>query len=72
MMKKRNEEAETSRSHGDDTRSDALGFFLAVVDSVLKPHPPDSSYKRGGWGPKEATTLIETDGGWLNSVSLQA
>jgi glucose-6-phosphate 1-dehydrogenase len=46
------------------TREDAVEAAWAVVDSVLKTHPRARPYKRGGWGPKEADSLIAADGSW--------
>jgi len=37
-----------------------------VVDPVLKKHHRVCPYKRGGWGPKEADTIIAADGCWHN------
>lgn len=47
-------------------RQDAVEAAWAVVDPVLKTHPPAHSYKRGGWGPKGADALIAADGCWHN------
>jgi glucose-6-phosphate 1-dehydrogenase len=48
------------------TREDAVEAAWAVIDGVLTKHRPARPYKRGSWGPKEADTLIATDGGWHN------
>jgi len=48
------------------TREDAVEAAWAVVDRVLKNHPPVRAYKRGTWGPKAADTLVAADGGWHN------
>ena len=51
------------------TREDAVEAAWAVVNPVLKKHPRVRSYKRGGWGPKEADAIIASDGGWHNPSS---
>ncbi len=48
------------------TREDAVEAAWAVVDPILKKHPPCRPYKRGTWGPKEADTLIAANGSWHN------
>jgi glucose-6-phosphate 1-dehydrogenase len=48
------------------TREDAVEAAWTVVEPVLKNHPRSRSYKRGSWGPKEADTLVASDGGWHN------
>ena len=48
------------------TREDAVEAAWAVVDRVLKNHPPCRPYKCGTWGPKAANALIAPDGGWHN------
>ena len=48
------------------TREDAVEAAWAVVDPVLKTHHRARPYRRGSWGPKEADTLIASDGGWQN------
>ncbi len=48
------------------TREDAVEAAWTVVEPVLKNHHRVRPYKRGGWGPKEADTLIASDGGWHN------
>ena len=48
------------------TREDAVEAAWAVVDPVLKKHHRVCPYKRGGWGPKEADTIIAADGCWHN------
>jgi glucose-6-phosphate 1-dehydrogenase len=50
------------------TREDAVEAAWAVVEPVLKKHPPARPYKRGSWGPKEADALIGADGGWHNPI----
>ncbi|MDD5241176.1 MAG: glucose-6-phosphate dehydrogenase [Sulfuricella sp.] len=49
------------------TREDAVEAAWAVVDPVLKDHHRAHSYKRGGWGPKEADALIVA-GSWHNPL----
>ena len=46
------------------TREDAVEAAWAVVDPVLKRHHRVRPYKRGSWGPKEADSIIASDGGW--------
>jgi glucose-6-phosphate 1-dehydrogenase len=48
------------------TREDAVEAAWAVVDPVLKKHHRVRPYRRGSWGPKEADSLIASDGGWHN------
>jgi len=48
------------------SREDAVEAAWAVVDPVLKTHPPVRPYERQGWGPREADALIASDGGWHN------
>jgi len=48
------------------TRQDNVEAAWAVVDPVLKDHPPSLPYPRGSWGPKEADALIAKYGGWHN------
>ncbi len=48
------------------TREDAVEAAWAVVDPVLKNHPRVRPYKRHSWGPKQADTIIASDGGWHN------
>jgi glucose-6-phosphate 1-dehydrogenase len=54
------------------TREDAVEAAWAVVDPVLKNHPRARPYKRGGWGPKKANTLIASDGSWHNPKPKEA
>ena len=51
------------------TREDAVEAAWAVVEPVLKTHYRVRPYKRFSWGPKEADTLIVSDGGWHNPKS---
>jgi glucose-6-phosphate 1-dehydrogenase len=48
------------------TREDAVEAAWAVVDPVLKTHPPVCPYERQSWGPKEADAIIVSDGRWDN------
>jgi glucose-6-phosphate 1-dehydrogenase len=48
------------------SREDAIEAAWAVVDPVLKTHPPARPYKRGSWGPKGANALIVSGGRWYN------
>jgi glucose-6-phosphate 1-dehydrogenase len=48
------------------TREDAVEAAWTVVDPVLKKHHRALPYKRHSWGPKEADSLIASDGGWHN------
>ncbi len=48
------------------TREDAVEAAWAAVDPVLKKHHPARPYKRHSWGPKEADSIIVSNGGWHN------
>ena len=48
------------------TREDTVDAAWAVVEPVLKKHPPVLPYRRGSWGPKEANALTAEHGGWHN------
>ena len=48
------------------TREDTVDAAWAVLDPVLKKHPPAIPYPRGSWGPKETEALIAKYGGWHN------
>ena len=48
------------------TREDAVEAAWAVVDPVLQKHNRARPYRRHSWGPKEADTIIASDGGWHN------
>ena len=48
------------------TREDAVEAAWAVVDPVLKKHHRVRPYRRRSWGPKEADTIIASDGRWHN------
>jgi glucose-6-phosphate 1-dehydrogenase len=51
------------------TREDAVEAAWAVVEPVLKKHPPAIIYKQGTWGPEAADQLIARDGhSWLQPV----
>jgi glucose-6-phosphate 1-dehydrogenase len=54
------------------TREDAVEAAWAVVDPVLKKHPPARPYKHGTWGPKEADAILARDGGWHNPTLSKA
>ena len=54
------------------TREDAVEAAWAAVDPVLQKHHRVRSYRRGGWGPKEADTIIASDGSWHNPKPKQA
>jgi glucose-6-phosphate 1-dehydrogenase len=49
-------------------RADCLEAAWAVVDPVLTKHHRAKPYKPGSWGPKQADSLIATNGGWHNPV----
>jgi glucose-6-phosphate 1-dehydrogenase len=51
------------------TREDAVEAAWAVVDPVLKTHHRVRPYRRQSWGPKEADTIIASDGSWHNPRS---
>ncbi len=48
------------------TREDAVEAAWAVVDPVLTKHHRAIKYKRGTWGPKQATALLGPGGAWHN------
>jgi glucose-6-phosphate 1-dehydrogenase len=54
------------------TREDAVEAAWAVVNPVLKTHHRVRPYKRLSWGPKEADTIIGSDGPWHNPTSKAA
>ncbi len=54
------------------TREDAVEAAWAVVDKVLKRHSPAIPYKRGSWGPAEASAIIAGNGGWHNPTIASA
>ena len=47
-------------------REDAVEAAWAVIDAVLKSHHRVHPYRRGSWGPKQADTIIASEGGWHN------
>jgi glucose-6-phosphate 1-dehydrogenase len=53
------------------TREESVEAAWAVVDRILKNHHPVCTYKPGSWGPEEADTLIERDGGWHDPVLVE-
>ena len=50
------------------TREDAVEAAWAVVAPVLNDHGRAISYRRHGWGPHQADTLISAAGSWHNPV----
>ena len=48
------------------TREDAVEAAWAVVDPVLKNHSKARVYKPGGWGPKEADSIVAPPDRWQN------
>jgi len=48
------------------TRQDAVEAAWAVVEPVLRRHPPVFPYRQHSWGPKQAGALVAADGGWHN------
>jgi glucose-6-phosphate 1-dehydrogenase len=54
------------------TRVDAVEAAWAVVDPVLKKHHRVRPYRRLSWGPKEADTMIASDGAWHNPKPREA
>ena len=48
------------------SREDAVEAAWAVVDPILKKHPRTRPYKRHSWGPKEADSIIASNGGWYD------
>jgi glucose-6-phosphate 1-dehydrogenase len=48
------------------TRQDMVEAAWAVVDPVLRNHPPCLPYEQGSWGPKAADSLTASHGGWHN------
>jgi glucose-6-phosphate 1-dehydrogenase len=54
---------------GDDTlftSEAAVEAAWTVVEPVLKRHPRAIGYRPGGWGPRQADTLVGTGAGWHN------
>ena len=54
------------------SREDAVEAAWAVVDPILKKHHRCLPYKRDSWGPKEADTILASDGGWHNPTVTKA
>jgi glucose-6-phosphate 1-dehydrogenase len=54
------------------TREDAVEAAWAVVEPVLKTHHRARPYRRGSWGPKDADTIIASDGCWHNPTPKEA
>ncbi|HUY61543.1 MAG TPA: glucose-6-phosphate dehydrogenase, partial [Candidatus Dormibacteraeota bacterium] len=48
------------------TREDAVEAAWAVVEPVLREHPPALPYAPGTWGPPAADRLVAAAGGWHN------
>lgn len=47
-------------------REDAIEAAWAVVDPVLRDHPPVIVYPKGSWGPPAADAFIAQDDAWRN------
>ncbi len=47
-------------------REDAIEAAWAVVDPVLRDHPPVIVYPKGSWGPPTADAFIAGDDAWRN------
>jgi glucose-6-phosphate 1-dehydrogenase len=45
-------------------RGDTVEASWRIVEPVLRDHRPVIPYERGGWGPRQATTLVHEHGGW--------
>jgi glucose-6-phosphate 1-dehydrogenase len=59
----------TDAMNGDGalfSRESAIEAAWAVVEPVLREHPPALIYEPGSWGPAAANHFIATDGGWQN------
>ena len=54
------------------TREDAVEAAWAVVDPVLKNHHRAHPYRHRSWGPKEANSIIASDGSWHNPRATEA
>lgn len=48
------------------TREDAIEAAWTAIDPVLKHHDKAIKYKGGTWGPKEANSLLDSNGVWHN------
>ena len=56
---------------GNDTlfaRESAVEAAWSVVEPVLEDHPPVVTYRRHGWGPKQADSLLASGASWHNPV----
>jgi glucose-6-phosphate 1-dehydrogenase len=49
-------------------REDSVLAAWRVVDPVLTDHEPVHAYAPGTWGPKEAQSLLDAEGGWHNPI----
>ena len=59
----------TDAMSGDNalfTSEKAVEEAWAVVEPVLREHPPVMAYPSGTWGPPEADRLMSAHGGWHN------
>jgi len=59
----------TDAMNGDGalfSREGAIEAAWAVVEPVLRDHPPVIVYAPGSWGPAAANHFIAADGGWQN------
>jgi glucose-6-phosphate 1-dehydrogenase len=50
-------------------RQDYVEEAWRIVDPVLGNATPVDAYAPGTWGPIEADTLTDGDGGWLNPLA---
>jgi glucose-6-phosphate 1-dehydrogenase len=58
--------------HGNSVRfarQDYVEEAWRIVDPVLGNATPVDAYAPGTWGPIEADTLTDGDGGWLNPLA---
>jgi glucose-6-phosphate 1-dehydrogenase len=56
--------------HGNQlyfSREDYVEEAWRIVDPVLGNATPLRPYEPGTWGPPEANTLVEQDGGWFST-----
>jgi glucose-6-phosphate 1-dehydrogenase len=49
-------------------RESAVEAAWSVVEPVLEDHPPVVTYRRHGWGPKQADSLLASGASWHNPV----
>jgi glucose-6-phosphate 1-dehydrogenase len=49
-------------------REDGVEAAWEVVEPVLEQHAPVITYPVHSWGPKEADSLIQADGGWHDPI----